>query len=216
MAVDKGKVKAALDAKFKGKSVSRELKEAYAARWAERIESEEGIEEFINDREEDVLDAAKEADRRATAASNAAKKEAADAITGKTNDKEKEDDDALPADTPDWAKAIIQQNKALTDRIAGFEQKQQTQTIAERFTKDERLKGIPPELLHGRFPTNEADFEAAVESTVTILKPFVEKLAVADFGNDTPPAGQTTGGRGEKEASKESLDAVMNQIPIKI
>ena len=63
MSVEKGKVLAAIETRFKGKSISKTYKENLAARWAAKIESETEIDDYINERADDVIEASKEADK---------------------------------------------------------------------------------------------------------------------------------------------------------
>jgi len=215
MAVPKDKVKAALDIKFKGKSVSKDLKDSIAARWADKIEDEEGIDAYISDREDDVLDAAKEADRRATAATAKAKADAEKAVRGESTETEKPEDTGIHADTPEWAKALILQNKALADKVNAIEAGKQAQSIAERFNKDPRVKDVPEFIRAGYIPTSEADFEEKATALSTKFGEFSTQYKLQPLGNDAPPAqsgiGQSPKGA-VKEASKEQLDAVMNNL----
>lgn len=195
MAVEKGKVLAAIELKFKGKSLTKNFKENIAAKWAAKIETDEEIDAYIEDREDIVLEASTEADRRATQATAKAKADAAAAVTGKP-ETPKDEPAELPDDTPAWAKALMQQNKALADKVDGFERQKQTDSIADRFKKDKRFEGIPAELLHGRYPAKEEDYEAAAEAASTALKPLVEQFKLAGFGKDAP-----AGGNGQSAAA---------------
>lgn len=206
MAVEKAKVKAALDAKFKGKSVSKEMKESYAARWAQKIETDDDIQTYVDDREDDILDAAKEADRRATAAEKVGREKAAQAASGNPEgNKDEPTTTELPDDTPGWAKALLKQNEALSQEVAGLKAARTAETLTERFKKDERLKGIPEIMFKGRIPTKDEDYETAVEDLAADYKTFAEthKLtpAGAGLGKDNPPGG------GSKTGSSDSVSA---------
>lgn len=221
MPADKAKIIAALNEKFKGRSVSKNYKEALAAKWAAKIESDEAIEDYVSDREDDILEASKEADARATAAANRAKQDAADLLNGKAKTDTPTAEELNTEGMPEWFKAYAKQQQeaqaALAAKVSGFEQANTRQTIEQRFKADERLKGIPAELLHGRYPQSEAEYDAAVEATQQALKPFVERLATVDFGKDTPGAfggGQPAPAGKVKEASDKELDVLMANIPI--
>jgi len=206
MPVAKDKVLPILESILKGKSASKTFKDGIATKWAEKIEKEEDIESYINDRSDLLLEAVSEADRRATDATKKAKEDAAKLLNPE-QDKEPTptDDPSMPA----WAKTLIDQNKTLTDRLAGIESKSQQQTIAERFKK-EVGEGVPEKLLNRFMPTSDQDFETSVSD----LKSLLPELKVSGFGNDKPAGyagGENTGK--VKEASKEELDALMTHIP---
>ncbi len=214
MAVEKGKVKAALDAKFKGKSVSRELKEAYAARWADKIETDEDIDSFIDDRADDVMDAAKEADRRATNAAQNAKKEAADAINGaKKDETESADPNATPEGMPDWMKPFATQMQQLAQTVQGMQAEKVAATLEQRFMSHESLKGLPQSVLKRYIPKTEAELETAISEAAADLAPMLGQ-STPQFGHDVPTAAGTPPTAKTKEASTADLDALMSHIPL--
>lgn len=194
MPVPKDKVSAAIETKFKGKSLTKNFKDQLATNWAEKIETEEGIEEFINDREDVILAASTEGDRRATAAATKARQEAADAAAGKKTEPEPAKEPELPADTPEWAKAIMQSTKALAEKVNGFESKQQAKTLQERFESDPRVKDVPAFIRNGYIPTTEEEFETKATSLATEFKTFAETNKLSSFGKDAPPPPGTPGG----------------------
>lgn len=205
MAVEKQLVLAAIETKLKGKSLSKNFKDNLATKWADKIEDEAGIEAYIADREDLLLEASSEADRRAVAAAKKAKE---DALKATSTTVEEEDDIELPSDTPDWAKALMKQNQALAQKVQSFESQQKSQTIQERFRKDERisaLKGLPDHAYNGRIPKTEDEYETAVESFVNDWKPFLEKHKLGEQGGDNPPSGK--GGRDENSKDVKPLSA---------
>src|SRR5690606_25812043 len=143
MAVEKGKVLAAIETKFKGKSLTKNFKENIAAKWAEKIEKDDDIDGYIEDREDLILEASAEADRRAVAAAKKAKEEAAEAVNPEKKDEKKPTEVKVDDSTPEWAKALIEQNKALSDKINAFEQAGKAKAIEDKFISDERLKHVP-------------------------------------------------------------------------
>lgn len=204
MAVEKGKVKAALDTLFKGKSVSKELKEKYAARWANKIDTDDDIDDFVKDREDDVLDASKEADARATQAAQTARQEAAAAAAGKEPEKV---DNPVPNDAPDWFKAYMakdaEEKAALKQQLGAFEQKQQAKSIAERFKTDERLKGVPEFMMKGYIPQSEEEFENSVTALSTEFGTWAKDNKLSSFGADSPS------GRGNDKTGSDKPDSVV-------
>src|SRR5690606_14652331 len=205
MAVEKGLVLTVIEAKLKGKSLSKNFKDNLATKWAEKIEDEAGIEAYIADREDLLLEASSEADRRAVAAAKKAKEEALKATSTTV---EEEDDIELPSDTPDWAKALMKQNQALAQKVQSFESQQKSQTIQERFRKDERisaLKGLPDSAFKGRIPNSEEEYDNAVEEVVNDWKQFLEKHKHGEQGGDKPASG--TGAEAAKSKDVKPLIA---------
>lgn len=209
MAVEKDKVLAAIELKFKGKSITKTFKENIAAKWAAKIESEEEIDNYIDDREDVILEAVSEADRRATDAVN----------KSKSKQPEPQDPPAPPKDdddteTPKWAKGILAKLEAAEAKINGFEAAQKTKSITERFKSDERLKGVPELMFKGRIPQTEEEYETAVTELATDFTTFAEQAKLTTFGKDNPaPAGKPAGGK--KEASKEEIAKVTEIMGIK-
>jgi len=68
MAVEKGLVLTAIEAKFKGKSLSKTFKENLATKWAAKIDNDTDIDDYVSDREEIILEAEREANSRVTEA----------------------------------------------------------------------------------------------------------------------------------------------------
>lgn len=210
MAVEKEKVLPVLEAKLKGKGFPKTFIDSQAAKLAAKIENEDDIDARVEDVADFLIDADKEADRRATEASKKALEKVKD--PGKTEDPKKDDVvDELPADTPAWAKALIEQNKSFEAKLNGFEQEKSRQSLTERFKNHEKLKGLPEALFKGRIPTKEEDFDAAVEEMAADYESLAKDFNVQVFGKDTP--GGSSGGKGgKKEASKEEVDAVIDGI----
>lgn len=223
MAVPKEKVITVLNAKLSGKNVSQKLKDSYANRWAEKIATEEDIDAYVDDRFEDVTDAQKEADRRATEASTKARADAAKAAAGDDGGTQTDSTQQppIPDGTPDWYKPILaaqqKQMETLTAALSGMQQAKTAETIADRFKNHEKVKPIAdklPATLKGYTPASEAEFEAAVAEYTTAFTPVLAQMKTAGFGHDTPGNnGKTPGGDGApKPASPEDVKAVMAQL----
>lgn len=188
MPVEKGKVKAALDAKYKGTSLTKELKEGYADAFAATIEDDESIEAFLNTQDALIRLNMKDADRRSQAAAAKARQEAADAAAGKKPEDVKPEDVEDPTE-PAWAKALRKQNEELHSRLEGFQRQQSTQTISEQIKQDERTKAIPAAFYKGRaLPTAET-YEAFVEELKADYTTFATENNLQGFGAAAPPAG---------------------------
>jgi vacuolar-type H+-ATPase subunit H len=215
MAVEKGKVLAAIELKFKGKSLTKNFKEKIAEKWAAKVDTDEDIDAFIEDREDVVLEASTEADRRATAATAKAKADAAAAVTGKAETPTDDKPDELPADTPAWAKALIQQNKALADKVDGFERQKQSESIADRLKKDDRTKDVPAGFYKGRTLPTAEDFDKFAEELKGDYTQFATEHKLASFGGDAPAGGsRTAAGAGKVDPDIAAFGKKINEAAI--
>lgn len=200
MSVEKGKVLAAIESKFKGKSISKTYKENLAARWAAKIESETEIDDYINERADDVIEASKEADKRATEAAQKAKQDAADLLNGK---KPENQEPKVSDDAPEWVKAIMKQQETMAAELQSMKAEKAHQSIAEQFKKDERLKGIPEFILNKALPKSSDEFETAVTSLATEYAEFAIANKLQSFGMDIPANGNS-----KTESGKVDSDIV--------
>lgn len=207
MPVEKGKLLIAINRKFEGKSLSKTFKENLAEKWAAKIDNDTEIDSYIEDREDVILEASTEADRRAT---DAVKK----MTPPKTEDKTiiKTDEVVLPDDTPEWAKALMTQNKTLSEKILGFETQQKQKTLTERFKSHAELKGIPEFMFKGRIPSTEEEMETAVAELKTDYSAFATANKLSALGNDVPNTGIGSNTSQVKPASKEEVDKIFNNI----
>lgn len=206
MAVEKGKLLIAINKKFEGKSLSKTFKENLAEKWAVKIDNETDIDAYIDDREDVILEASTEADRRAT---DAVKKLTPSKQEIKTEIKTEE---VTIDDAPEWAKALIAQNKTLEAKINGFETQQTQKTLTERFKSHAELKGIPEFMFKGRIPSTEDELETAVAELKTDYSAFATENKLSILGNDVPNTGVGTNSSQVKPASKEEVDKIFNNI----
>lgn len=223
MAIEKGKVQARLLVKYKGKSLTKNFIEKLADKYAAKIETDDDatIDSFIEERDEVIQEAISETDRRVTEAVNKAKKPGEQQQQQQQEPKPEEVE--LPADTPEWAKGLLKGLEAVNKKVDGFQTERTHQSLAERFQKDERLKGIDPKLLKGRLPKTEEEFEAAVEEAAEDLKDFAkpegeqsqqQQQSQQRFGRDKPGfVGKNIGNNTKKDlATDKELDSVMGKI----
>lgn len=210
MAVEKGKVLAAIEVKFKGSSLTKNFKDKMATQWAEKIDTDEDIDTFIALREDVILEASAEADRRVQLAEENRKK--AEQAKGEEKQPEKaEETKVIPDDAPEWAKALLQGFQQSKEEIASLKAEKQAETLRERFTKDERVRGVPSFILDKYIPTEEKDFEANAEKLSTEFGQFLKDSKLETFGKDNP-SGSTNTKVGAKEATKKEVDAVADMI----
>lgn len=184
MAVPKDKVLAALNKTFQGKSVSKTYKDSLATKWAAKIENEEDIDTYVSDREDDILEASAEADRRALTAAKTAKQEAADAVAGKKQAGEIPDE--VNKDVPEWMKPFMTSIQTLATEVQGLKTQKSVETLTDRFMKEERLKTVPDFMKKMAVPKTEDDFEAAVAGLSTEFTQFATQHKIESFGNDAP------------------------------
>jgi hypothetical protein len=212
MAVDKGLVLVAINKKFEGKSLSKTFKENLATKWAVKIDNETDIDAYVDDREDVVLEASTEADRRAT---DAVKK-----ITLPKVEKKEDKADEIVIDETEGMTAfenmMLQKFGALETKITGFETQQTQKTLTERFKSHPELKGIPEFMFKGRIPSTEEEFDNAVSELKTDYSGFATENKLASLGNDVP---NNFGGLknilGEvKPASKEDVDKLAKSLII--
>jgi hypothetical protein len=92
-------------------------------------------------------------------------------------------------ETPAWAKAILESNKVLTDRLSAIEGERVQQTHAQRLA--EKVKDIPDwyknPIVTGRSFKDETELDAFAESVVTGWGTAKQSLANQGFQDATPP-----------------------------
>lgn len=110
----------------------------------------------------------------------------------------KEEEEAVPS----WAKSLL-------EKVEGLENAKKTESITEKFKKDERLKGIPEFAFKGRIPKDEESYEEAVTELATDFKAFAEKAKLSNYGLDTPPNGEGKPAGDVKKMSSEEAKKIV-------
>lgn len=199
MAVESKKVLDYLNSKFKGKSITKDFKTALAEKLASKIDNDTDIESYIDDREDFILEASNEGDRRATAAAKKTTTETVKKITGVETPAEEE-----PVD--DMGK-LMKMVTSLTETVGKLQSEKTANTLQERFSKDERLKGIDPKLLKGRVPKTEEELEAAIAEAAEDLKDFIKTESEQQQQQQPNRTLQTRigGGFGDKPVHQTSI-----------
>lgn len=180
MAVEEKGLRAKIELKFKGKSLSKNFKDALAKKWAPKIDTEEDVDDYIDDREDIILETASEGDRIRT---EAAKKKPTTTVetveTDEDNDEGKTEMQKLMAEIT-----------KLTGVVTGLQQKETQQTIQQQAMKHESLKGIPASYFKGRsLPEKEEDIETWAESLKTDYSEFAAELNIqpkSEEGGESP------------------------------
>ncbi len=214
MAIEQAKVLTALSTKFKGKSLSKTFLQKTATRYAAKIDTEADLDDYINDREEDILAAGEEADRRVTAATKKlAADKAADSPKKDATDVEIDDDELK--DAPPYVKALLKSFEGMKSELTTLKAEKTAGTIEKRFLEDPRLKGINSKLLKGRIPKTEEELEAAVEEAAEDLKEFIvaegdsKGTGKTSFGSDRPGfSGKANGGGSGSSTTEKVPDAI--------
>lgn len=227
MAVELSKVLENLTTKLKGKSVSKTYIKSVATRYAAKIETEADMDEYVNDRLDDIIEAGVEADRRVTAALKKPKE--GDGSTKADTKTEVEIDEDELKDAPPYVKAMMKQMKGMSDTITSLQSEKSADAIKTRFINDPKLKGIDPKLLKGRIPTKEDDYETFLEEAYEDLKDFAQadngkggagaagatrQTDRPGFGSGAKPANGVAGGAGDvkvPDAIKTFTDRVGKQ-----
>ncbi len=134
------KILAELKTKYKDLGLSETILKAKAKQLAKAVNTEDEIENAVAGVEDDLAIFQSFADQNRTLA-----KKLEDLEKGKSTKEEPEDkskDDSAPTgDVPEWAKAIIESNKALTENLTKLQQKEAQQTNAQKLqSKLDELK----------------------------------------------------------------------------
>jgi len=213
MPVAKDKVLPILENILKGKSASKTFKDELAAEYADMIDTEEGIEAFLNNQSRIIIKAVSEADRRATDATKKAKQDALDALNPP------KDEPAQPTADPNqpaYVAELMKQMAEMRGEINGFRSQQSQQTIAQRYQSDvEKMQqelgvALPASTVARFTPTSDDGYGASL----TELKELAAGMKQANFGNDRPAgAALPIGTDGKvKPASTEQVKDVMSQL----
>jgi hypothetical protein len=205
MAVEKGKVIAKLNEIFKGKSVTNTFKENLATKWAAKIETDEDIDAYVEDRKEDILEASTEADRRATQAADKARKDAAKAAAGDKPDDVKPE---IPDDTPAYMKAFMQEFKEIKAEISGIKATKQAETVESKFRAHTAIKDIPESFYKRAIPSKEEDIETTATEIAKEWGEIQTQYKFSSFGNDKP--GANRGAIVKEEGESKPDEAVAN------
>lgn len=211
MAVPAEKVKARIKALFPKTNLTASRIDAIAAKLAPKPADDAddaAIDEVINQFNEDsvmtIEELAKLDDKLRQ--KTAPPKSAAPEETPKEKDETGESDNA-----------ILAALKALQTEISQMKTEKIQQTLAQRFSQDERLKDVPKAMLKGRVPSTEEDYETSVTELVSdwaeisgTVNDTTTRGRVASFVAAPRPAAGA--GAGPKPASSEVTDAMAKRL----
>lgn len=205
--------------------VSKAYLEGVAENYSKTITEESQIETIINDGVIAVLKHSadyvqSESDRRATDATQTAVanyekkhnlkdgKPAEGGGTPPNPPKPPEVDDK----TPEWAKALIQSNEALTQKIEVLEKDKATQTKAEKQAAALKGSKVLPEHLQKKWANRiDPDGETAIEDQVKELEEEFTETHKSIIG-ESSGKGLPLGGKIEGEASEEDVEEIASKL----
>ncbi len=192
----KEKIKARLKVKYPGVNLSNKRLDAIADKIEKKVatDADDAAIDTALDTMNDYhsfADIAKDDDRMRTL-------EAA-----KPKDEPKPDpakpDQAKPADDmPEWAKALVEQNKQMAATLQGFQTEKQQKSIAEKVKGHEKLKDIKPSFYQNwTLPAKDEEVDAFVDKVVADHTAFVQENNFTQAqGFPIPP--KSSGGAGAK------------------
>jgi hypothetical protein len=153
----------------------------------------------------------KEGDRRVTEAQKAwAKANPTPPAPGKTEG-DPNPPPPVPDDTPAWAKALVESNKTLLEKVGNLEKEKQANSIIETLTT--KLEGVPEKFWKKRvLPEKTEDIDAFVTDAKADFESITQTKVEDDLSKIPKPAGGNGKGKDTKAASKEELDAVVPNI----
>lgn len=227
MAVDKAKVVTRLKALFPKANLSQKRMDAIADKLAKKPADDAddaAIDAVINDfndimsiediaKEDDRLRSLEESKKKAEKDAEEAKRKA----EGKTgDDPEKKDDDIeVDKDTPEWAKALIKQNRTLAAEIETIKTGTTTATKTEQakaaLEKSEVLKAMKPEIKERWLKRVDINSETPFEDQVKDLESeFTELYQVSADQNQY--SGAAGSGGTASTADQKDVDAIVGNI----
>lgn len=107
-------------------------------------------------------------------------------------------------ETPAWAKALVESNQALAQKLAAMEKEKFQQTITQKVNSHEKLKGISPVFYKGRaLPEKEEDLETFVDGIKADYDAFVQESNTTNLVNGHKPINGSGGSVGKHTVSSD-------------
>lgn len=206
----KEKILAQLVQKYAG--VSKKFLGLWAERLTTKVTEENQIEGAVNELDNlpiSITDLAAEWQKEGDARVNTAKQEWVKNPPKPDNPKPDPKPEPKPEppkdDTPEWAKALIEQNRALSEKVAGIEKEKTQGTIKQQLS--EKLKDLPANYWSKRaLPDAEDKIEAFVSEVQDDYKTdFLDKGLITQ-----PASGGSNKSNGK--ATKEEVDSIVSKI----
>lgn len=214
-------IRALLQSDFGGVQLSAARVDELAKRLDGKVENEDQVKEKLSVLNEllPFADIAKEDDRQRSLNSELEKlKKGAGKSEEKVEGGAGEAAGAGTEDVPAWAKAIIEGNKAVTEKLAALEGQKvvnDRKSLIQAKLKDaDEAYSAKVVRDFGRMSfADDAAFEEYLADVEADYASHVQATAESKLGNDAPFAGLDKGGR-VKEASQAEIDALFGDIKI--
>lgn len=203
----KEKIIAAIKEKFPAVNLSKKRLDAIAATLEDKVTDETQIDVKLD--EFNIYNPFTEIARNDDAMRN---------MEAKLKSKQEPPPATPPADSPpgndenlDMLKQLSESIKALTEKVSGFEAEKTKGSIRTKVT--DQLKDIPASYWGKRaLPEKDEDIETFVEDVKNDFTSFTKEITEAGIALHPLPGSGSGRGKGEKAASKEEIDAVVNEI----
>jgi hypothetical protein len=212
----KQKILAQLKAKFPG--VQSTLLDRVADELAKTVTKDEDIDASVNGASGLVSMFSQfyqsESDRRVTEAVKKREEELKAEFVKKDPKDPKDPKEPDPNDPPAWAKALIDANNALTQKVAAFENANQQKTLTDKvlakFKELEIDEGYFTPALSGRSFKDDTEVESFVTNTETAYKTYKQSLAEQGLGQTRPIIGTPNPKTGVSQGVEEYLKSKEN------
>ncbi|HEV7382728.1 MAG TPA: hypothetical protein VGN64_23195 [Dyadobacter sp.] len=215
----------ALINKYKSLGYSQKAINAVLEYLEKSVKEESEIEEAVNGVGPILKSFQSEIDTRVTAAEKLRKEKeeeekeeesakgkstGVDSETGKKSSKKESDE------VPEWAKGLIESNKALTDKLQAIESGKTSDTRKQ--TLEAKIKDAPEKIKSKilkdfakmSFEKDE-DFDIYLEETATDVAEISQSFSDSGLGQSSRPFASSGAGAG-KEASKEEVDGIFGAL----
>jgi hypothetical protein len=122
-----------------------------------------------------------------------------------------------PADVPEWAKGLVEANKALLEKVTAIESgnvlQTKKQTALQSFEKSEVLKGLKPELKDRWVSRVDVNSETPIEDQIKELESEYSELVQVNADNNQygGPAG---GGSNSSKPDTAIVDEIVDNLNI--
>lgn len=207
----KEKVIAKFKAKFPAVTLSTKRMDEIADRLSKKVTNEDEIDTKLDEMNEmhPFADIQKSDDQiRDLKSKVKASTQTPPDTTNQSGSTDKQDGKTTPDETPPWAKSLVESNQKLAEKLAAMEKEKFQQTMQQRITAHDKLKGIPSVFYKGRaLPEKEEDLETFVDGIKTDFDTFKQESNNEGLVNGYKPGGANGGANNSK--TSEMFNQVM-------
>jgi len=122
-----------------------------------------------------------------------------------------------PADVPEWAKGLVEANKALLEKVTAIESgnvlQTKKQTALQSFEKSEILKGLKPELKDRWVSRVDVNSETPIEDQIKELESEYSELVQVNADNNQY-GGAAGGGSNNSKPDTAIVDEIVDNLNI--